>query len=120
MRILPRRAGLGIALAVLVVAGAAIPLLRRVRSPAPRSAAPPADVLLITIDTLRADALGCYGNLKIETPNIDLLAREGLVFDSAHASNVITLASHVNILTASIPISTASGRMPASAWALTS
>jgi arylsulfatase A-like enzyme/tetratricopeptide (TPR) repeat protein len=63
----------------------------------------PLDVVLITIDTLRADALGCYGNRQVETPNLDALAREGLVFDSAHASNVVTLASHTNILTGLYP-----------------
>jgi arylsulfatase A-like enzyme/Flp pilus assembly protein TadD len=64
---------------------------------------PPANIVLITIDTLRADALGCYGNRAVETPNLDRLAREGMVFDAAHASNVVTLASHTNILTGLYP-----------------
>ena len=63
----------------------------------------PRDVVLITIDTLRADAPGFSGNRKVETPNLDRLAREGLVFESAHASNVVTLASHTNILTGLYP-----------------
>lgn len=61
------------------------------------------DVVLITIDTLRADALGFSGNRKVQTPNLDRLAGEGLVFDSAHASNVVTLSSHTNILTGLYP-----------------
>src|SRR5207245_4900633 len=41
------------------------------------SASLPQHVLIITIDTLRADRLGCYGNRHLPTPNIDRLAREG-------------------------------------------
>ena len=61
------------------------------------------DVVLITIDTLRADATGFSGNRRVETPNLDRVAKEGLVFESAHASNVVTLASHTNILTGLYP-----------------
>jgi arylsulfatase A-like enzyme/Flp pilus assembly protein TadD len=61
------------------------------------------DVLLITIDTLRADALGSYGNRRAETPWIDRLAREGVRFDDAHAHNVTTLPSHANILSGLYP-----------------
>lgn len=61
------------------------------------------DVVLVTIDTLRADATGFSGNHSVETPNLDHLAREGLVFETAHASNVVTLASHTNILTGLYP-----------------
>lgn len=57
------------------------------------------DVLLVTIDTLRADALGFAGNERVETPNLDALAKAGRVFPNAHAHNVVTLPSHVNILT---------------------
>ena len=62
------------------------------------------NVLLITIDTLRADYLGCYGKREIETPFIDELAREGILFTRAFAHNVVTLPSHVNILTGTYPI----------------
>jgi tetratricopeptide (TPR) repeat protein len=60
---------------------------------------PGLSVLLVSIDTLRADALGCYGNAGARTPWIDRLAREGVRFDAAHAHNVVTLPSHVNMLT---------------------
>jgi arylsulfatase A-like enzyme/Tfp pilus assembly protein PilF len=103
------RLGLVLALAA-VAAGAGALLLSgylgrggRIPQREGPSAAQALDVLLITIDTLRADALGCYGNRSVETPNLDSLAREGLVFDSAHASNVVTLASHTNILTGLYP-----------------
>ncbi len=64
-------------------------------------AAPPVveSVLLITVDTLRADALGFAGNQRAATPALDRLAAGGLVFARAHAHNVVTLPSHANILT---------------------
>jgi arylsulfatase A-like enzyme/Flp pilus assembly protein TadD len=60
-------------------------------------------VLLITIDTLRADRLGCYGDTRAQTPWIDQLAAQGLRFERAHAHNVVTLASHTNILSGRYP-----------------
>jgi arylsulfatase A-like enzyme/Flp pilus assembly protein TadD len=61
------------------------------------------DIVLITIDTLRADALGYAGNTRVRTPNLDRLAAEGTFFTGAHAHNVMTLPSHVNILTGLYP-----------------
>ena len=60
------------------------------------------NVLLITIDTLRADALGCAGG-RAATPNLDALAADGVRFDYAHAQAVITLPSHTSILTGLYP-----------------
>ena len=68
---------------------------------APRD--PDLNVLLITIDTLRADALGAYGNATVETPWIDRLAKEGVRFDRAHAHSVVTLPSHASILSGRYP-----------------
>ena len=62
-------------------------------------AAPARDIILITIDTTRADALGYTGNTGVKTPFIDALAGRGIIFTNAHAHNVVTLPSHVNILT---------------------
>jgi arylsulfatase A-like enzyme/Flp pilus assembly protein TadD len=62
-----------------------------------------ADVLLVTIDTLRADSVGFAGNRRVETPVLDRLAAASRVFTSAHAHNVITLPSHTNILTGLYP-----------------
>src|SRR5262245_62025265 len=62
-----------------------------------------ADVVLVTIDTLRADAVGFAGNRRVETPTLDRLAAAGRVFDDAHAHNVVTLPSHANILTGLYP-----------------
>jgi arylsulfatase A-like enzyme len=61
------------------------------------------DVILVTIDTLRADAVGYSGNLRVKTPFLDRLAGEGVMFTNAHAHNVVTLPSHVNILTGLYP-----------------
>jgi arylsulfatase A-like enzyme/Flp pilus assembly protein TadD len=60
------------------------------------------NVLLITIDTLRADALGCYGG-PAATPALDRLATDGVRFDFAHAHAVVTLTSHASILTGTYP-----------------
>jgi len=61
------------------------------------------NVLLITIDTLRADHLGCYGFKEISTPNIDALAASGIQFTDATAHVPLTLPSHSSILTGNFP-----------------
>src|SRR5204862_26119 len=55
------------------------------------------NILLVTIDTLRADALSAYGG-PARTPNIDALAAGGVRFDFAHAHAVLTRPSHASIL----------------------
>ena len=72
------------------------------RSPIRRD--PGLSVLLVTIDTLRADALGCYGRNGAETPWIDRLAEGGVRFEEAHAHNVVTLPSHANLLCGRYPL----------------
>ena len=64
---------------------------------------PPPNVLLITVDTLRADALGAYGNHAVATPWIDRLAAGGARFTQARASAVVTLPSHATILSGFYP-----------------
>jgi arylsulfatase A-like enzyme/Tfp pilus assembly protein PilF len=61
------------------------------------------NVFLITIDTLRADHLGCYGYEKIKTPNLDHLAQEGAKFENAIVQVPLTLPSHASILTGTYP-----------------
>ncbi len=62
-----------------------------------------ANVLLITVDTLRADAIGAYGKADAGTPWMDRLAAEGVRFAEARAQNVVTLPSHANILSGRYP-----------------
>jgi len=69
--------------------------------PAPRpdtGTKKPPNLLLITIDTLRSDRLGCYGSVQLKTPNIDRLAEKGVLFRRAFAQTTTTLPSHTNIL----------------------
>ena len=76
-------------------------------SPPPPAVARPAgppNVLLITIDTLRADAVGAYGRATAATPWMDRLAAAGVRFQTAHAHNVVTLPSHANILSGLYPM----------------
>jgi arylsulfatase A-like enzyme/tetratricopeptide (TPR) repeat protein len=72
------------------------------RSPAPTREAG-LNVLLITIDTLRADAVGAYGQPGGITPWIDRVAAAGARFTNARAHNVVTLPSHANILSGRLP-----------------
>lgn len=64
---------------------------------------PPRNVVLITMDTTRADRLGCYGSDRVETPNIDAIASRGTVFSRAFATAPITGPSHASILSGTYP-----------------
>ncbi len=68
----------------------------------PAHVAPP-DVYLITIDTLRADHVGCYGYKQVETPALDALAADGVRFSEAFTHSPITNTSHITILTGLLP-----------------
>src|SRR5947209_6656316 len=65
---------------------------------------PAPNIVLITIDTLRADHLGCYGYRQIKTPNIDGLAADGVLFRSAFTTVPVTLPSHSAMLTGTYPM----------------
>lgn len=62
------------------------------------------NLLLITIDTLRSDRLSCYDNKHLRTPNIDSLAKKGVLFTRAFAHTSTTLPSHTNILLGTTPL----------------
>ena len=97
-----RRAAVRLAAAALVLAAAALWWVR-VRPDGARVVRnADQNVLLVTIDTLRADALGSYGG-RAATPNLDRLAQGGLRFTFAHAHAVVTLPSHSSILTGRYP-----------------
>jgi choline-sulfatase len=61
------------------------------------------NVILITMDTLRADHVGCYGAKDLETPTLDALAHDGVVFERAIAQVPLTWPSHAAILTGTYP-----------------
>lgn len=61
------------------------------------------NVIVITMDTTRADHLRCYGYDQIHTPNIDALAREGVLFEEAFSVQPVTLPSHCSIMTGRYP-----------------
>jgi arylsulfatase A-like enzyme len=63
----------------------------------------PANVLIITLDTTRADVLAAYGGTIVETPAIDRLAREGTVFEQASTSVPLTLPAHASLFTGLFP-----------------
>lgn len=64
---------------------------------------PTPDVFLVTIDTLRADHVGCYGYKQVETPALDALAADGVRFAHAYTHSPITNSSHASILTGLLP-----------------
>src|SRR5882672_5857371 len=65
---------------------------------------PAPNVVVITIDTLRADHVGCYGYKQIHTPNIDALAADGARFERAYTAVPVTLPSHTVMFTGTYPM----------------
>jgi arylsulfatase A-like enzyme len=61
------------------------------------------NVLLVSLDTLRADRLGCYGYARGTSPNLDRLAAEGVVFTNCQAQAPWTLPSHMSLFTSLLP-----------------
>lgn len=96
---------LGSAVSVAALCGACADPPPREAPPAARPAPSPRpyNLLLITLDTTRADRLGCYGYAKGKTPRLDRLAREGARFDRAYTPAVLTLPSHATIMTGTYP-----------------
>ena len=62
-----------------------------------------APVIVISIDTLRADHLPTYGYKNVETPNIDRFRRDAILFENAYAHVPLTLPSHISMLTGALP-----------------
>jgi choline-sulfatase len=61
------------------------------------------NVILVTLDTTRADHLGCYGSAEVRTPVLDGLARRGVLFEQAATASPLTLPAHCTILTGMYP-----------------
>ena len=66
-------------------------------------AAEPASIILISIDTLRADHLSAYGYRRIRTPNIDSFAQQGTLFSNIESQVPLTLPSHTSLFTSTYP-----------------
>jgi arylsulfatase A-like enzyme/Tfp pilus assembly protein PilF len=62
-----------------------------------------APIIVLCIDTLRSDRLPAYGYTKVETPAIDALAADGIVFERAYSNVPLTLPAHVSMLTGLLP-----------------
>ena len=68
-----------------------------------RASTPPIGVVVITLDTTRADRLTAYGFQDAEMPHLDRLAREGVVFDQATSVGPLTLPAHASLFTGLLP-----------------
>lgn len=86
-----------VAAVVLAVAGGVIPVGNS-SHPRPRP-----NIVLLSIDTLRADHLGCYGYSRPTSPTIDELASQGVLFERAFSHSPKTAISHMSILTGLLP-----------------
>jgi choline-sulfatase len=84
-------------LGVAILAGAGWWMWSREAPPAPMN------VVLITLDTLRADHTGPYGATDVRTPNLDRLASQGVVFDQVMTTAPLTLPAHSSIMTGQFP-----------------
>jgi arylsulfatase A-like enzyme/Tfp pilus assembly protein PilF len=99
-----------LAAGLLIIAAFLWVLLRPEQDPAKRveklwakSGVEKPNVILMTLDTTRADHLACYGYPDISTPNLDSLAQKGVLFEQAAASSPLTLPSHCSIMTGMYP-----------------
>jgi arylsulfatase A-like enzyme/Flp pilus assembly protein TadD len=103
----PARRGLALWLvpaAVIIAAAAVIFLLTRPGRAGLVKRDSGLNVVLITMDTTRADHLGCYGYSRGKTPNLDALARDGVRFENVYTQVPLTLPSHCSIMTGTYPI----------------
>jgi hypothetical protein len=97
MRVVSRPASrIGLLLASLSVAAL-------IRAPVASESVQTPNIILITIDTLRADRIGAYGYSAAHTPALDGLAARGVRFEEAMAHAPLTVPSHVSILTGQYP-----------------
>jgi len=92
-----RRSGWCFVLGILILL--ALPVDSRAAGPAPRKP----NIVLITLDSVRADRMGFLGARGGLTPNLDNIARQGITFTQAYAQAPLTVASHATILTGVYP-----------------
>jgi arylsulfatase A-like enzyme/Flp pilus assembly protein TadD len=99
-----RRKFLLLSLAAAAVLGAAAAVFFSIRpKPVPVLRDGRMNVILVTLDTTRADRLGCYGYAAGRTPNLDVLAEGGVRFANAYSQVPLTLPSHASIMTGQYP-----------------
>jgi arylsulfatase A-like enzyme/predicted Zn-dependent protease len=89
---------------ILLLGGAALAAWFFRRPAAQPGALRNLNVILITIDTLRADHVGAYGKGRASTPHLDRLAREGALFERCIAQTPLTLPSHATLLSGTYPL----------------
>jgi arylsulfatase A-like enzyme/Flp pilus assembly protein TadD len=80
-----------------------LPLLLIILSASLAARAEAPDIIFITVDTTRADRMGFLGSRRGLTPNLDLLARQGVVFEKAYSQAPLTPVSHATIFTGTYP-----------------
>lgn len=88
---------------VTTLAAALMALLAGCRSQEPRPARPP--IVLVTLDTTRADRLGCYGYARATSPNLDRLAAQSMLYTRAIATTSWTLPAHATLFTGKLAAS---------------
>lgn len=105
-----RKVLLGFIIAVLAIGGAVAVIMFRAGGPETRVGrlwarlrVDKPNILLITLDTTRADHLACYGYSGVKTPNLDSLAARGVVFDQCTTTTPFTLPAHCSIMTGEYP-----------------
>src|SRR5690242_10978510 len=69
----------------------------------PGQGPPSRPVILISVDTLRADHLSCYGYKALRTPHIDAFTKSGTLFSQVSSQVPLTLPSHLSLLTSTFP-----------------
>ena len=89
--------------ALFAVIAGLIVVFRVIRPPAGVKKDPGLNILIITLDTTRADRLGCYGYPKAGTPNLDALAAGGVRFENATCQVPLTGPSHCSLFTGAYP-----------------
>ena len=97
-----RVSGRGVLVVGLAV-GVAAAVIAAIQSQSAGAGGAQLNVLLITLDTTRADRLGPYGSTSTRTPNLDRLAREGVVFEDTWSVAPLTLPAHASLFTGLLP-----------------
>lgn len=88
----------------ILIAGAAAGIILFKKDKKIKAAAKDYNLLVITLDTLRADRVGAYGCAQAQTPNLDFLAGHGVMFENCYTPVPLTLPAHCSIFTGRYPI----------------